>query len=70
MLVMFTSYTDQITKENILANLNNPNGLVTVVLCTTASSVSVSVSSVKCKTKDRQQKKNLVRRLESSEGLL
>ena len=57
MLVMFTSYTDQITKENILADLNNPDGLVTVV-------------TVKCKTKDRQQKKNLVRRLESSEGLL
>ena len=47
MLVMFTSYTDQITKENILADLNNPDGLVTVVLCTSALSVGVSVSSVK-----------------------
>ena len=70
MLVMFTSYTDQITKENILADLNNPDGLVTVVLCTSALSVGVSVSSVKYTTKDRQQKKNLVRRPESSEGLL
>ena len=47
MLVMFTSYTDQITKENILADLNNPDGLVTVVLCTSALSVGVSVN---CKT--------------------
>ena len=67
---MFTSYTDQITKENILADLNNPDGLVTVVLYTNASSVGVSVSSVKYTTKDGQQKKNLVRRPESSEGLL
>ena len=47
MLVMFTSYPDQITKENILADLNNPYGLVTVVLCTSALSVGVSVN---CKT--------------------
>ena len=47
MLVMFTSYTEQITKENILADLNNPDRLVTVVLCTSALSVGVSVN---CKT--------------------
>ena len=47
MLVMFTSHSDQIIKENILADLNNPDGLVRVVLCTSALSVGVSVSSVK-----------------------
>lgn len=48
LLVMFTSSTDQSIKNNILADLNDPEGLVRAVLCTSALSVGINVSSVKC----------------------